>query len=124
MAGKDNLRAPSPEEARERGRKGGKASAEARKKRKAFKDAILAVLAEPLTDKAGNPHPSGMNVQEAMIRGVIKRAINGDPRAMEVIRDTVGEKPVQQVEVATPKAELAGDIADALAQREKDLMAK
>ena len=42
-----------------------------------------------------------MNVQEAMIRGVIGRAIKGDPRALEVIRDTIGEKPVQDVKVST-----------------------
>ena len=88
-------------EAVENGRKGGKASGKARKDRKLFRDAILAVLSEPLTDKNGNQHPSGMDVQEAMIRGVINRAIRGDPRALEVIRDTIGEKPVQDVKVST-----------------------
>lgn len=90
--------------------KGGKASGEARRERKALKEAILAVLSEPVRDKAGNPHPSGMNMQEAMIRGVIKRAISGDPRALVVIRDTIGEKPVDVVEVVKPKTELADEI--------------
>lgn len=85
----------------ENGRKGGKASGKSRQERKIFREAILAVLSEPLKDKNGNEHPSGMNVQEAMIRGVIGRAIKGDPRALEVIRDTIGEKPVQDVKVST-----------------------
>lgn len=105
MANEQNLhpfqKGRSSEEAVRNGRKGGKASGKARKDRKMFKDAIIAVLSEPLTDKAGNPHPSGMNVQEAMIRGVIGRAIKGDPRALEVIRDTIGEKPTQDVKVST-----------------------
>lgn len=95
--------------------KGGKASGAARRERKAFREAMLAVLAEPLTDKAGNPHPSGMNVQEAMIRGVIKRAINGDPRALAVIRDTIGEKPVEQINVNAPDPAIMAEIATRMA---------
>ena len=91
----------SEDEARRKGRAGGIASGKARRERKIFREAILAVLSEPLKDKNGNEHPSGMNVQEAMIRGVIGRAIKGDPRALEVIRDTIGEKPVQDVKVST-----------------------
>lgn len=102
MANEQNLRPPfSPKEARENGSKGGKASGKKKQERKIFREAILAVLAEPLKDKNGNEHPSGMNVQEAMIRGVIGRAIKGDPRALEVIRDTIGEKPIQEVAVNT-----------------------
>ena len=105
MANEQNLRHftsdQSHEEAVKNGRKGGKASGKKKQERKIFREAILAVLSEPLKDKNGNEHPSGMNVQEAMIRGVIGRAIKGDPRALEVIRDTIGEKPVQDVKVST-----------------------
>ena len=95
----------TPSQRRENASKAGKASAAKRAERKIFKEAILSVLSEPLTDKAGNPHPSGMNVQEAMIRGVIGRAIKGDPRALEVIRDTIGEKPVEKLALTTPDTE-------------------
>lgn len=110
MANEQNLIPQAHKLTVEEASKGGKASGESRRERKAFKDAILAVLSEPLKDKNGNEHPSGMNVQEAMIRGVIKRAISGDPRALVVIRDTIGEKPVDVVEFVKPKAELAGEI--------------
>lgn len=80
-------------------------SVETKQSRKAFKDAIVAVLSEPMMvkDEHGKsiPHPSGMTVQEAMIRGVVGRAIKGDPRALEVIRDTIGEKPAQDVKFST-----------------------
>lgn len=116
MANEQNLQpVRSKSEARERGRAGGKASGKSRKERKIFREAILAVLAEPLTDKNGNPHPSGMNVQEAMIRGVINRAIRGDPRALVVIRDTIGEKPVEQINVNAPDPAIMAEIAERMA---------
>ena len=105
LANEQNLRHftsdQSHEEAVKNGRKGGKASGKKKQEPKIFREAILAVLSEPLKDKNGNEHPSGMNVQEAMIRGVIGRAIKGDPRALEVIRDTIGEKPVLDVRAST-----------------------
>lgn len=110
MANEQNLIPQAHKLTVEEASKGGKASAESRRERKALKEAILAVLSEPLTDKAGNPHPSGMNIQEAMIRGVIKRAISGDPRALVVIRDTIGEKPAEVVEVIKPKTDLSDEI--------------
>ena len=102
-------------EAVENGRKGGKASGKSRKDRKLFRDAILAVLSEPLTDKYGNQHPSGMTVQEAMIRGVINRAIRGDPRALVVVRDTIGEKPVEQININAPDPAIMAEIAERMA---------
>ena len=99
MANSKNLKPQAHVLTVEEASKGGRASGQKRKERKAFKEAILAVLGEPLVNKDGTPHASGMNVQEAMIRGVINRAIKGDPRALEVIRDTIGEKPAQDVNV-------------------------
>ena len=119
MAKGQNLRAPSTEEARERGRKGGKASAAKRAERKSLREGLLLLLSEPLT-KDGKP--TGKTTQDAIIAALIKKAAAGDTRAFEMIRDTIGEKPVQQVEVATPKAEMADDIAAALEKRQKDLM--
>ena len=38
-------------------------------------------------------------------RAIFERALNGDTKAFEVIRDTIGEKPKEEVEVkdVTPK---------------------
>ena len=99
MANEQNLRAPTTAEARERGRKGGKASAAKRAERKTFREGLLLLLNEPLKDKAGNVTEN--TTQDAIIAALVKRAANGDTRAFEMIRDTIGEKPVQDVKVST-----------------------
>lgn len=84
MAGKENLRPPkTSEEARERGRKGGKRSGEVKRERKALKEELIMLLSEGDTQK---------NVSIALIT----RALDGDTKAFEVIRDTIGEKPVDK----------------------------
>ena len=86
MAGKENLRpVSSKEEARERGRKGGLASGEARRKRKTLKEELLLMLSEGET-------------QKSVTLALIEKAMNGDTKAFEVIRDTIGEKPADKVE--------------------------
>ena len=86
MAGKENLRpVSSAEEARERGRKGGLASGEARRKRKTLKEELLLMLSEGET-------------QQSVTLALIEKAMSGDTKAFEVIRDTIGEKPADKVE--------------------------
>lgn len=87
MPNLQNLRTPTTEEAREIGRKGGLASAAARKKRKTLRDELLALLSEG-------------NTQESMTLSLLEKAIDGDVKAFEVVRDTIGEKPVDKVVVA------------------------
>lgn len=99
MAGRDNLKVPTSGEAREYGRKGGKASAAKRAERKTFREGLLLLLNEPLKDKSGNVTDN--TTQDAIIAALVKRAANGDTRAFEMIRDTIGEKPVQDVKVST-----------------------
>lgn len=81
----------TPSQRRENARKAGKASAAKRAERKTFREGLLLLLNEPLKDKEGNV--SDKTTQDAIIAGVVKRAINGDTRAFELIRDTIGEKP-------------------------------
>ena len=82
MSNLDNLRVPTSEEAREMGRKGGLASAKARKDRKKLKEELLLLLSEGDTQK---------KISLALIR----QAMNGNTKAFETIRDTIGEKPVE-----------------------------
>ena len=62
-------------------------------------DGLLLLLNEPLKDKSGNVTDN--TTQDAIIAALVKRAANGDTRAFEMIRDTIGEKPVQDVKVST-----------------------
>ena len=98
MAGKENLRpVSSKEEARERGRKGGLASGEARRKRKTLKEELLLMLAEGDT-------------QQSVTLALIEKAMSGDTKAFEVIRDTIGEKPVDKVMIADVEPSVIAEV--------------
>lgn len=81
------------EEASEAGKKGGIKSGEARRARKTLREELLALLGEKRPDKQGNM----VQVQTAMSTALIKSALGGSVRAYEVIRDTIGEKPAENV---------------------------
>lgn len=79
------LEALSSEEARERGRKGGIKSGEVRKARKTLKKELELLL-------------SNGDTQKKISVALIDKAIKGDTKAFEIIRDTIGEKPVDKVQ--------------------------
>ena len=83
------------DEAREIGRKGGKRSAQVRRERKTMRQELEYLLTEEIHDKNGK----AMNTQKALGTSLIKAALNGDVRAFIAIRDTIGEKPVEKVDV-------------------------
>ena len=83
MANNENLvdlRTRTTEEQREIARMGGIASGKARAARKTFKEELLLLLANGDT-------------QEKISLALLQKAMNGDTKAFEVLRDTVGEKP-------------------------------
>lgn len=86
------------EEAREAGRKGGKKSVQVRRERKTLREELLKLLMEEVPGKNGTSRPA----QEAISTALMKQAISGNIKAFEVIRDTIGEKPVENVNVITP----------------------
>lgn len=102
----------SREEAKKNGRKGGIASGEARRKRKAFKEQIDYFLSLPfpdMTDSNGNKikdafknfgiEEEEIDNQMAMILSMWKNVIKrGDVSAFTALRDTVGEKPSDKIE--------------------------
>ena len=88
-----NLKRLSSEEARRNGRKGGLASVESRRRRKSLKELLLIALELE--------HKSGETNAEAIVAKAIQQAIAGDARAREFIRDTIGEKPTDKVDVTT-----------------------
>ena len=80
----------SPSEVRENGKKGGIASGEARRKRKTLKEELLLMLSDG-------------DIQEKISLALINEAIKGNnagsvTKAFEVIRDTIGERPVEKVQ--------------------------
>lgn len=75
----------TPSERRENARKAGKASGEARRKKKAFKDALLAVLE--------SKNKEGKSYQDIVAMGFVKRLATGDPRSIELMLQIIGEYP-------------------------------
>lgn len=44
---------------------------------------------------------SGLTNKEKMVYAIIEKAISGDNKSFEIIRDTVGEQLTQQIELST-----------------------
>lgn len=65
------------------------------KERKTLREELLVLLGEEVTDKNTG---RVMATQAAISAALIKQAISGNYRAFEIIRDTIGEKPVEKVE--------------------------
>lgn len=88
------------EDARERGRAGGKKSGEARRKKRAMKDAARMVLSLNVDRDDVNAlcgalgiDPNEANVQLISLLAIANNAMQGDIKALEFLRDTAGEKP-------------------------------
>lgn len=80
----------TPEQRRANASKAGKASVEAKRRRKTLREELLALLANG-------------NTQNKMSLAMIEKAMKGDTKAFEVIRDTIGEKPKDSVELEQNK---------------------
>ena len=88
---KENLKRCSPQEAREYGKKGGKKRAENIKKRKCLKEELLALLSIE--------QQNGKTIQENWAIALAKNLLRGDVRTSVFVRDTIGEKPTELVEL-------------------------
>ena len=111
MAGKENLKpVRTKSEARERGKKCGIASGEKRREKKAMKETLETLLQMPLkSGKAVNLDKikdiaalkgKNITVQEAIMLAQIQKAIKGDTKAAEYVRDTSGNKLKEGVELS------------------------
>lgn len=96
----------SPEERSKIAKMGGIASGEAKRKKKTFREAMEAILASEVLDKNGNK----IDLLTSISAKQIEKANKGDTKAFEVIRDTIGQKPVEKVEITEWDTKIAGDI--------------
>ena len=97
MANEQNLRPGAHKLTQEEASRGGKRSGETRRRRKAFAEAFNVLLEREFTDHNGN----SMQGVDAIAAKVFRQAMDGDMKAVQFLRDTVGEMPVQRVEVDT-----------------------
>lgn len=93
MATTENLRPfneRTEEEQREIATRGGKASGKARRRKKELKELLELALSQPSGIEDGEDNYT------AITAALVQRAIHGDTKAYEVIRDTLGQKPTEQ----------------------------
>lgn len=99
MANEQNLRPFTSEQSREEavknGKKGGKKSVAKRRKNKEIRES-LELIGSTKIDVDGEK----MSGIEALAFSAFRKAWNGDVKAMEFIRDTLGQKPVEKVIIA------------------------
>jgi hypothetical protein len=84
---------------------GGKASAESRKRKKLLRECIDELLAKEYTSEGKT-----LTGSEALAVTLMKKAMKGDVKAFEVLRDTAGEKPVEKVMVAEVEQSVIDDV--------------
>ena len=98
MANEQNLRpVTSKKEARERGRKGGIASGEARRKRKTLKEELILMLEDE-------------EVQKSVTTALINQAKKGNVKAFGMLRDTIGEAPVEKIMIADVEPSVVAEV--------------
>lgn len=97
------------DEQRNIARKGGIASGKARREKKALRETLEGLLAMPV--KNGKAYDinkiksiadmKGKNItmQEAIIVAMLSKAAKGDVKAAEFVRDTIGEKPNNRMNI-------------------------
>ena len=101
MANESNLEGKgfdsrTTEEQREIARQGGKASVEARRRKKDLRLALEMLLEKDFKDKNGNT----ISGTEAVTAKLFEKAMKGDVRAFETIRDSVGQKIPERIMIA------------------------
>lgn len=105
--GAENLKpVQSKEEARERGRKGGLKSGEVRRQKRTLKEQMETLLSLPVKDdntrnfiESLGIDPETIDNATAITLSIYQEALKGNTKAYELIRDTLGEKPTDKLQV-------------------------
>lgn len=121
----------TPEERKKNSSKGGKASAKVKRERKRANEILNIFLSMPLKkrknaeieDIKAFEELKGKNitVNEAIQLKQVQRALNGDLASATYIRDTVGDKPSENVNV---NAEVKNPFKDLTTEELKDIIKK
>jgi hypothetical protein len=97
-------------------KRGAKKSAEARRKKRDLRQAIEILLETDIEGDDGQVQSGA----EALAIAQFKKALKGDTRAFEVLRDTAGQKPIEKVQVAEVDQDVINDVERAVFDMEED----
>ncbi len=111
MANEENLKpVRTKSEARSRGKKGGIASGKARREKKLFRETLESILMMPMKNGEGmgvediqnfaSIKGQNISVQEAILIAQVQKAMKGDTRAAEYVRDSIGQKPTENMNMS------------------------
>ena len=115
MANEQNLKPCEHKFTQEEAKKGAQKSAEARRKKRDLKLAIQALLEADIKDKKTGETMSGA---EALAVAQFRKAMKGDTKAFEVLRDTSGQSVVQKVAIAEVDNDIIQEIEDIVSKSE------
>ena len=112
MANEQNLRPSEYKLSQEEAKKGGKASAEARRRKRDLRLALEALLEGNVEIKDLKGKNTTMSGAEAIAMQQMKKALKGDSKAFEVVRDTSGQSVVQKIAVAEVDESVLKEVED------------
>lgn len=118
----------TPEQRRAAASRAGKAAAKARRKKKELQEIAKTVLRMPfegtdaeldeLEGMSFEDYPDRkLTVSEISVLKVAKKAMRGDIAAIQFLRDTAGEKPIERVEVSADVGKAADEIGKLIEKR-------
>ena len=102
------------EEQRKIARMGGIASGKARAEKRDLRKALELLLEQKFTDRRGVTRTGAQAVTEKLFTEVMK----GNVRAFEVLRDTVGQKPVEKIMLAEVEQDVIDEVERAVMRDE------
>lgn len=103
MANEQNLRPCEYKLSQEEAKKGGIKSGETRRRKRDLRLAMEALLEKTYSTSEGTE----LSGAEAIALKQMEKALKGDARAFELVRDTAGQKPVEVVEQVNVDAQYA-----------------
>lgn len=103
------------EEQREIARQGGKASGEARRRKRDLRQALEMLLEKEYKNGKGET----ITGTEAITAKLFEQAMKGNIKAFETLRDTVGQKPVEKVMIAEVEQSVIDEVERAVLDGEE-----
>ena len=114
-----NLRKLTTSEAREIGKKGGKASGKVRREKRTMKQLLEIALSLMVTNKKGDT----ASRKEVIAMQLVNRAASGDLKAIDLLTKLIGEQIVRQETQVTVKKDKFDDMsAQELTEMAKNIM--
>lgn len=96
--------------------RGGKRSAEVRREKRDLRRALEVLLDKEYTDKKSGNVQTGA---ELLAFKQFQKALEGDTKAFEVVRDTAGQKPMERVNITANDDETIKEMQDFFSQKKE-----